>query len=230
MGVRTVSSKLVKPAPAQHLLPPSTAGTGTGTGTGTGAGASFCGHAGAASAAEQPLQKEPPAEQQSAEQTVAEQAWAEKPPAEQPPACTHLSPFDSIILMTSVSRAWAFPGARIDAGVLEAAMQATLTDLPFLAGRCVGPGAEWAWAVTCGWEERHAGTLLSLRRCGVLLVVGSAVRWLDNWLGECASCCTLLEAFHPIPLLSLYCLSTCPSLRPCLAHACPLLPPAAPSG
>ncbi|PSC71001.1 Histone acetyltransferase GCN5 [Micractinium conductrix] len=51
---------------------------------------------------------------------------------------TALSSFDQTIVATAIGRALGYPGQRIDATTLEAALQATVTDLPFLAGRLGG--------------------------------------------------------------------------------------------
>ena len=50
-------------------------------------------------------------------------------------ACTKLSPQDASIVGTAMGRAWGFVGTRIMSGTLEAALTATVEDLPFLAGR-----------------------------------------------------------------------------------------------
>lgn len=49
-------------------------------------------------------------------------------------AVTFLSAADQTICLTAIGRAVGFP-ARIDVAALEAALAATLADLPFLAGR-----------------------------------------------------------------------------------------------
>lgn len=48
---------------------------------------------------------------------------------------TPLSCYDAITVLTATVRAWGFEGGRIEPRALEAALAATLSDLPFLAGR-----------------------------------------------------------------------------------------------
>ncbi|KAL4857541.1 hypothetical protein ACK3TF_002400 [Chlorella vulgaris] len=48
---------------------------------------------------------------------------------------TALSPLDQVNVITATARSWGFPGSRLVVAALEAALQATIDDLPFLAGR-----------------------------------------------------------------------------------------------
>lgn len=50
---------------------------------------------------------------------------------------TALSPLDQVNVITATARSWGFPGSRLVVAALEAALQATIDDLPFLAGRYV---------------------------------------------------------------------------------------------
>ena len=92
---------------------------------------------------------------------------------------TALSCYDQTMARSAVGRALGYPGQRIEAAALEAALQATLADLPFLAGRCV---------------PAHAlcGCLLSL------LLACTAVPQLPPLqafiLGMRSNCCLLLPA------------------------------------
>ena len=51
---------------------------------------------------------------------------------------TRLGDLDTLAALSGTARAWGFAGGRIDADALEAALAATLTDLPVLAGRLSG--------------------------------------------------------------------------------------------
>jgi len=53
----------------------------------------------------------------------------------QPSPATELSACDAYALGRSNACSWGFAGSRFDAGILEAALQACLDDLPMLAGR-----------------------------------------------------------------------------------------------
>jgi hypothetical protein len=48
---------------------------------------------------------------------------------------TALSCLDQVNVITATARAWGFQGGRLDVAALEAGLQATVDDLPFLAGR-----------------------------------------------------------------------------------------------
>ena len=50
-------------------------------------------------------------------------------------ARTELSAYDGLIVSTAMGRAWGYQGGRIIPSALEAALTATVEDLPFLAGR-----------------------------------------------------------------------------------------------
>jgi hypothetical protein len=50
-------------------------------------------------------------------------------------ARTELSAYDALIVGTAMGRAWGFVDTRIMPATLEAALTATVQDLPFLAGR-----------------------------------------------------------------------------------------------
>lgn len=49
-----------------------------------------------------------------------------------------LSPCDLLSITTATARACFWRGQRFDADALERCLERVLTDLPFLAGRCVG--------------------------------------------------------------------------------------------
>lgn len=60
------------------------------------------------------------------------QVWIK--PAAAPSGPTQLSALDQLTAVTSTSRLWAFH-ARLDEGLLQAALQAFIDDLPLLGGR-----------------------------------------------------------------------------------------------
>jgi len=62
------------------------------------------------------------------------------------PGSTGLCSIDVFIATVASARAWGFSGKPLDASALESALQATVTDLPFLAGRYAGLGRGSAWA------------------------------------------------------------------------------------
>ena len=70
-----------------------------------------------------------------------------RPAAAAARAATELSSFDQLTFVTSTSRGWAFSG-RLDELALRQALQATVNDLPALAGR-------WVLQERC-WERPSA--------------------------------------------------------------------------
>lgn len=56
-------------------------------------------------------------------------------PSERRQGRTTLSCLDAVNAITATARAWGFQGARLSVEALEAGLQATIDDLPFLAGR-----------------------------------------------------------------------------------------------
>ncbi|EFN51956.1 hypothetical protein CHLNCDRAFT_139630 [Chlorella variabilis] len=82
-----------------------------------------------------------------------------KPPAVSS-ARTELACLDQVNVITCTTRAWGWQGGRLDAAALEAALRATVTDLPFLAGRiCKMEGGRLG---SLHIEHSGAGALLTV--------------------------------------------------------------------
>ncbi|PRW20453.1 concanavalin A-like lectin glucanase [Chlorella sorokiniana] len=75
---------------------------------------------------------------------------------------TLLSAYDALTITTATVRAWGFRGARLDPQALAAALQATVTDLPFLAGRLAGLSL---------WDPRLGAVCIQHTGAGALLTV-----------------------------------------------------------